>query len=118
MTSRRDVCGAGGIAFLGKPRPKGAPSRSGPSSVETTPRHRTAVRAAREERVFLRDVKPYEIIDSLDQPHGPVGGVVELSHAVRGHPVARPWISTSPAAAAWPSLPSWPKEPPTTSSRS
>jgi len=33
-------------------------------------------------RVFLRDVKPYAIVDDLDQLRGPAGGVVELSHSV------------------------------------
>ena len=33
-------------------------------------------------RVFFRDVKPYAIVDDLDQLHGPAGGVVELSHSV------------------------------------
>lgn len=35
-----------------------------------------------DERVFLQDVKPYAIVDDLDQLRGPVGGVVELSHSV------------------------------------
>ncbi len=35
-----------------------------------------------ETRVYFRDVKPYAIVDDLDQLHGPVGGVVELSHSV------------------------------------
>lgn len=38
--------------------------------------------AAAEERVFFRDVKPYAIVDDLDQLRGPAGGVVELSHSV------------------------------------
>lgn len=33
-------------------------------------------------RVFFRDVKPYAIVDDLDQLCGPAGGVVELSHSV------------------------------------
>ncbi len=33
-------------------------------------------------RVYFRDVKPYAVVDSLDQLHGPAGGVVELSHSV------------------------------------
>jgi hypothetical protein len=33
-------------------------------------------------RVFFRDVKPYAIVDDLDQLRGPAGGVVELSHSV------------------------------------
>lgn len=33
-------------------------------------------------RVFFRDIKPYEIPDSLDDLRGPMGGVVELPHAV------------------------------------
>lgn len=37
---------------------------------------------AADERVFLRDVKSYAIVADLDQLRGPVGGVVELSHAV------------------------------------
>ena len=37
---------------------------------------------APEGRVYFRDVKPYAVVDSLDQLRGPVGGVVELSHAV------------------------------------
>ena len=35
-----------------------------------------------EGRVFFRDVKPYAIVDTLDDLHGPAGGVVELSHSV------------------------------------
>ncbi len=35
-----------------------------------------------EGRVYFRDVKPYAVVDSLDQLHGPAGGVVELSHSV------------------------------------
>lgn len=34
------------------------------------------------ERVFFRDIKPYAIVDRLDQLHGPAGGMVELSHSV------------------------------------
>lgn len=37
---------------------------------------------APEGRVFFRDVKPYEAPESLDQLHGPAGGVVVLSHSV------------------------------------
>lgn len=33
-------------------------------------------------RVYLRDVKPYAVVDDLGQLHGPDGGVVELSHSV------------------------------------
>lgn len=33
-------------------------------------------------RVFFRDVKPYAIVDDLDQLRGPAGGVVELPHSV------------------------------------
>ena len=36
----------------------------------------------REARVHLRDIKPYAVVDSLDELHGPAGGVVELSHHV------------------------------------
>ena len=35
-----------------------------------------------ERRVFFRDVKPYEIPESLDDLKGPAGGVVELPHSV------------------------------------
>lgn len=35
-----------------------------------------------DQRVFFRDVKPYEVPDSLDPLHGPAGGVVQLSHSV------------------------------------
>ncbi len=38
--------------------------------------------AAAQGRVFFRDVKPYAIVDDLDQLRGPAGGVVELSHSV------------------------------------
>jgi hypothetical protein len=34
------------------------------------------------ERVFFRDVKPYAIVDRLDQLRGPAGGTVDLSHSV------------------------------------
>lgn len=37
-------------------------------------------------RVFFRDVKPYAIVDDLDQLRGPAGGVVELSHSVLWEP--------------------------------
>ena len=33
-------------------------------------------------RVFFRDVKPYAIVESLDQLRGPAAGTVELSHSV------------------------------------
>lgn len=33
-------------------------------------------------RVFFRDIKPYAIVDDLDQLRGPASGVVELSHSV------------------------------------
>jgi hypothetical protein len=33
-------------------------------------------------RVFFRDVKPYAIVDHLDQLRGPAGGTLELSHSV------------------------------------
>lgn len=35
-----------------------------------------------ERRVYFRDVKPYALVDSLDQLSGPTGGVVELSRSV------------------------------------
>jgi hypothetical protein len=35
-----------------------------------------------ESRVFFRDVKPYAVVESLDQLRGPAGGTVELSHSV------------------------------------
>lgn len=34
------------------------------------------------DRVYFRDVKPYAVVDSLDQLHGPARGMVELSHSV------------------------------------
>jgi hypothetical protein len=34
------------------------------------------------ERVFFRDIKPYWAPESLDELHGPLGGVVQLSHSV------------------------------------
>lgn len=37
-------------------------------------------------RVFFRDLKPYAIVEDLDQLRGPVGGVVELSHSVLWSP--------------------------------
>lgn len=37
---------------------------------------------APEGRVYFRDVKPYAVVDRLEQLHGPAGGVVELSHSV------------------------------------
>lgn len=39
-----------------------------------------------DERVFLRDLKPHAIVNDLDQLSGPVGGVIELSHAVSSAP--------------------------------
>lgn len=47
---------------------------------------RGSVRDVRDGRVFLRDVKPYAIVEDLDQLNGPAGGVVELSHSVRWAP--------------------------------
>lgn len=35
-----------------------------------------------ERRVFVRDVKPYEVPERLDDLKGPAGGVVELPHTV------------------------------------
>lgn len=35
-----------------------------------------------EGRVYFRDVKPYAVVDDLDQLRGPAGGVVELAHSV------------------------------------
>ena len=35
-----------------------------------------------EGRVYFRDVKPYAVVGSLDDLHGPDGGVIELSHSV------------------------------------
>ena len=35
-----------------------------------------------EGRVYFRDVKPYAMVDDLDQLRGPAGGVVELAHSV------------------------------------
>lgn len=37
---------------------------------------------AAEGRVHFRDVKPYAVVDYLDQLRGPADGVVELSHSV------------------------------------
>lgn len=33
-------------------------------------------------RVHFRDVKPYAVVDTLNQLRGPTGGVVVLSHSV------------------------------------
>lgn len=52
-------------------------------------------------RVFFRDVKPYAIVDDLDQLRGPAGGVVELSHS------ARTSIWTSREGPRWPTRPCW-----------
>jgi hypothetical protein len=35
-----------------------------------------------DDRIFFRDVKPYEAPDSLDELQGPRGGIVELPHSV------------------------------------
>lgn len=35
-----------------------------------------------ERRMFIRDVKPYEVPESLDDLRGPSGGVVELPHTL------------------------------------
>lgn len=35
-----------------------------------------------EDRVYFRDIKPYEVVDGLDQLRGPAGGVLELPHSV------------------------------------
>lgn len=47
---------------------------------------RGSVRDVRDGRVFFRDVKPYAIVDDLNQLSGPVGGVIELSHSVLWSP--------------------------------
>ena len=44
--------------------------------------HPSTPNADAQGRVFFRDVKPYAIVDDLDQLRGPAGGVVELSHSV------------------------------------
>ena len=36
--------------------------------------------------MFLRDAKPYAIVDHLDQLHGPSAGMVQLSHSVLWSP--------------------------------
>jgi hypothetical protein len=41
-----------------------------------------------EGRVYFRDVKPYVVVDRLDQLHGPADGVVDLSHSVLWAPGA------------------------------
>ena len=51
-------------------------------------------------RVYFRDVKPYAVVDSLDQLHGPAGGVVDLSHSVLWAPAEAASTSTSLAASA------------------
>jgi hypothetical protein len=33
-------------------------------------------------RLYFRDIKPYAVVDSLDQLRGPAGDVVELPHSV------------------------------------
>jgi len=38
--------------------------------------------ASAADRTFFRDLKPYEVVDSLDQLAGPASGVVELPHSV------------------------------------
>lgn len=43
--------------------------------------HNAAERSG-ERRVFFRDTKPYEMPESLDELHGPTGGVLELPHSV------------------------------------
>ncbi|MPV50635.1 transcriptional regulator [Pseudactinotalea sp. HY160] len=35
-----------------------------------------------QQRVFFRDVKPYEVPEKLEDLKGPVGGVVDLPHTV------------------------------------
>ncbi|WP_370517475.1 hypothetical protein [Pseudactinotalea sp. HY160] len=39
-------------------------------------------RAMPQQRVFFRDVKPYEVPEKLEDLKGPVGGVVDLPHTV------------------------------------
>lgn len=63
-----------------------------------------------DQRVFFRDVKPYEVPDSLDQLHGPAGGVVQLSHSCCGHRVAAASTWTSPAVRRWHNRRCWPRE--------
>lgn len=53
-----------------------------PSPMASVPIDPSSVPVAGEKHVRFRDVKPYAIVDSLDQLHGPAGGVVELSHSV------------------------------------
>ena len=37
---------------------------------------------AHQDRVHFGDVKPYAVVDNLDQLRGPAGGRIELSHSV------------------------------------
>jgi len=53
---------------------------------------------AAEQRVFFRDVKPYEIPDDLSTLQGPTGGEVVLSHSVLWAPEAAGSISTAGTA--------------------
>ncbi|MEA5454820.1 transcriptional regulator [Sinomonas sp. JGH33] len=59
----------GGLAALGATRRSGGWDMSGSDP-----------------RVFLRDVKPYEVPESLESLHGPVHGVVVLRHSVLWSP--------------------------------
>lgn len=38
--------------------------------------------APSDDRVFFRDIKPYAMVDNLNQLRGPTGGAVELPHSV------------------------------------
>jgi hypothetical protein len=52
-------------------------------------------------RLYFRDIKPYAVVDSLDQLRGPAGGVVELPHSVLWAPAAAWSTSTSLAVSGW-----------------
>lgn len=62
----------------------------------------TELGASEDGRVFLRDVKPYYVVDSLDQLQTPAGGVVTLSHSGAGPARRSPRSGRSPGSPTWP----------------
>lgn len=78
-----------------RPAPRPAPLDHIPHSRDGTvdrPQASEPFGRGADDRVFFRDIKPYEIVDHLDQLRGPAGGVVALSHSVLWAPGALLWL--------------------------
>jgi hypothetical protein len=55
-----------------------------------------------EGRVSFRDIKPYAVVDSLDQLHGPPAVWSSCRTRCCGHLAAAGSTSASPAVSVWP----------------